>query len=99
LQQVILFYNLGFLKNNFLILDAVAGPDGEDATLLPKPFEYFKTSTELSKEKRKIIIGLPDVRISFSLFILFSSNHTNRIMISVLYQPNIVHVGTILFIN
>jgi hypothetical protein len=43
-------------------LDAVAGPDGEDATLLSKPFEPFKTSIELPKEKQKIIIGLPDVR-------------------------------------
>jgi hypothetical protein len=60
------------LKYNLVILDAVAGPDGEDATLLPKPFEYL----QLSKDKRKIIIGLPDVRIIFSYELFNSLNHT-----------------------
>ncbi|CAF2636438.1 unnamed protein product [Rotaria sp. Silwood2] len=48
------------LVNSFDSPDAVAGPDDEDATLLSKPFEYFPTSKELSKDKKKIIIGLPD---------------------------------------
>ncbi|CAF1927941.1 unnamed protein product [Rotaria magnacalcarata] len=43
-----------------LTINAIAGPDGEDATLLSKPFEQFQTSTELLKEKKKITIGLPD---------------------------------------
>jgi len=70
LLQVIFCYKYYFWKKNFVILDAVAGPDGEDATLLPKPFESFKTSAELPKEKRKIIIGLPDVGIIFA-YLLF----------------------------
>jgi hypothetical protein len=74
LPQVILSYNHCFLNTNFIILDAVAGPDGEDATLLPKPFESLKTSRELSNEKRKIIIGLPDVRMILSLLFIYSSN-------------------------
>ena len=53
------------LTNNHIQLDAVAGSDGEDATLLSKSFENFKTPTELSHEKRKITIGLPDVGIYF----------------------------------
>jgi len=57
-----------------VILDAVAGPDGEDATLLSKSFEHFKTSAELPKEKRKIIIGLPDVSIIYFLFVIYSSD-------------------------
>ncbi|CAF4355432.1 unnamed protein product [Rotaria sp. Silwood2] len=48
------------LVNSFDSPDAVAGPDDEDATLLSKPFEYFPTSKELSKDKKKIVIGLPD---------------------------------------
>lgn len=56
-------------KMNSIMIDAVAGPDGEDATLLPKPFQLLKTSTELPKEKRKITIGLPDVRFLFSSMI------------------------------
>jgi len=69
------------LEKNFGILDAVAGPDGEDATLSSKPFESFKTtSAELPKEKRKIIIGLPDVRIIFP-YLLFLHQITYRITI------------------
>jgi hypothetical protein len=63
------------LKYNLVILDAVAGPDGEDATLLPKPFEYLQTLSERSKDKRKIIIGLPYVRIIFSYALFNSLNH------------------------
>lgn len=48
------------------VVDAVAGPDGEDATLLPKVYQPLKTSAELPKEKRKITIGLPDVRFRLS---------------------------------
>ena len=47
--------------SDLCLSDAVAGPDGEDATLLPKPFQSFETSAERSTEKRKIIVGLPDV--------------------------------------
>ncbi|CAF3970493.1 unnamed protein product [Adineta steineri] len=58
------FDSPGFFARNIDDLiyatNAVAGPDNEDATLIPKPFKPLKTSTELSKEKRKIIIGLPD---------------------------------------
>ena len=64
MQPVIIFLTCVLSENcNCFNIDAVAGPDGEDATLLSKPFEPFKTSTELSKEKRKITIGLPDVRL------------------------------------
>jgi len=86
------------LKYNLVILDAVAGPDGEDATLLPEPFEYLQTLSEVSKDKRKIIIGLPDVRIIVS-YALFNHLIINRIMMSVVYRLNIVHVGRILFNN
>jgi hypothetical protein len=65
--------NLCSSKKGLPNLDAVAGPDGEDATLLHKPFEPFKTSNELSKEKRKIIIGLPDVRFIFCLISYLST--------------------------
>ncbi|CAF0795361.1 unnamed protein product [Rotaria sordida] len=58
------FDSPGFFARNIddliFATNAVAGPDDEDATLLSKPFENFKTSNELSKEKKKIIIGLPD---------------------------------------
>ncbi|CAF1128169.1 unnamed protein product [Rotaria sp. Silwood1] len=58
------FDSPGFFARNIddliFATNAVAGPDGADATLLSKPFEQFKTSKELSKEKEKIIIGLPD---------------------------------------
>ncbi|CAF1037256.1 unnamed protein product [Adineta ricciae] len=40
--------------------NAVAGSDGADATLSSKPFQALKTSSESSKEKKRIVIGLPD---------------------------------------
>lgn len=84
---------------NAIIIDAVAGPDGEDATLLPKSFQPLKTSAELPKEKRKITIGLPDVRFLFSSMILIFYSIINRNMTFVVYRRNIAHVGTILFID
>lgn len=50
-----------FLIDPCCVLDAVAGPDGEDSTLSQQTFQPFKTSTDVPTEKRKIIIGLPDV--------------------------------------
>lgn len=88
-----------FWKMNAIIIDAVAGPDGEDATLLPKSFQPLKTSAELPKEKRKITIGLPDVRFLFSSMILIFYSIINRNMTFVVYRRNIAHVGTILFID
>jgi Asp-tRNA(Asn)/Glu-tRNA(Gln) amidotransferase A subunit family amidase len=71
--SIFLLYILSLIKN-LLILDAVAGPDGEDATLLSEPFEPFKRSAELPKEKRKIIIGLPDVGDAFLIHYLYIFN-------------------------
>ena len=78
---------------NLKKLDAVAGPDGEDATLLSKPFEHLKIATELWNEQRKIIIGLTDASINSSYSFIYRI--INRIMISVLYQANTVLAGKI----
>lgn len=77
----LIILTLIFQKLLIEISDAVAGPDGEDATLLSKSFVPFKTSTELvSKEKQKIVIGLPDVRIIFFISFLFIySSNSNKI--------------------
>lgn len=50
-----------WIKANQALADAVAGPDGQDATLLSKPFQSFKTLAEQTMEKRKVVIGIPDV--------------------------------------
>ncbi|CAF0928513.1 unnamed protein product [Didymodactylos carnosus] len=42
-----------------LTMNAMAGPDEEDATLLQKPFEHIELSGQ-NEEKKKIVIGLPE---------------------------------------
>ena len=51
-----------FRFTSSFLLDAVAGPDGEDATLLQQTFQPYQTSAEMPKTTKKITIGLPDVR-------------------------------------
>ena len=49
------------------IVDAVAGPDERDATLLQQPFQPLKKLRDLPKNTRKITIGLPEVSLHFLL--------------------------------